>query len=159
MKNWIAFGLMALVLLAGCKDDEDDTPQEPANTDFIGTYEVIYEGSGALGQTNDTTTAKVSEGDQDDMVNVEVDLELVADILGSQTDLPLGVEVQGYVVDNTYFIPRTSITSSVNVSGLPIDIDLIFELDGELTDPNTLISNLTLSGTLSGSVEMTGTKQ
>lgn len=143
-----------------CPDGyEGDNCDVASNKKFDGDYDVDYTGSGGLSGSNGTTTAYVSDvNGTADKIRIEVALDVTANVIGQSVNLPLNVSVEATVDGDTYSVPETSIQTSVDIQGFPLPIDIIFEVEGEMVSETQLNSTLTMSGTLSGVIEMEGTK-
>lgn len=123
------------------------------NEAFIGTYAVTYTGTGDLANSQGTTTAFVTAGPNDDEIEIDVTFNADLEILGNSVNLPMEVNIVGSVIDDTYYIPETTI--AFEFSGFPIE--LTFQIDGTLAD-NTLTSIIRMSGVATGTIDMVGVK-
>jgi hypothetical protein len=130
-----------------------------SNTKFAGNYDTDYTGTGGLSATNGNTTANVVlVNGTPNKIRIDVALDAVGNILGTSLPLPLTVSIEGEAIGDTYKIPSTTIQTTVDVGGFPLPVELTFKIDGTKVSDSQLNSTLTMSGLLSGTVVMTGTK-
>ena len=129
-----------------------------SNEKFVGTYNITYTGTGSFASTNSSSTAIVDTTSHPDEIRISTVLDLQADALGTLLNLPVTVDVVARVNENTYSVPNTTISTSVDPGiGIAIPIDIVFYVDGTLSG-DTLYSDLVVSGTMTGEVNMVGVK-
>ncbi len=160
MRKLLPIFLM-LLLAVSCDDKECEYGYEGGdceqtlNSKFAGNYNTDYEGTGGLSGSDGVTIAKVSMvPNRPDKILIEVELGVNASVLGQSIAVPLDVEIEATVDGDTYYIPSTTINTEVQ--GLPITLN--WEVEGALVGENQLNSTLTMTGALSGTIEMEGTK-
>lgn len=134
---------------------EGDDCATASNAKFAGNYSTDYTGTGGLTGSDGSTLARVSTvANKPDKIYIQVELQVSANVLGQAIDVPLDVEIEASVEGDTYYIPNTTINTEV--AGLPISLN--FEVEGEKISENQLNSTLTMTGALSGTIEMEGIK-
>ncbi len=131
----------------------------PSNAKFAGSYDTDYSGTGGLAASNGNTTATVATvNGTPDKIRIDVALDVEGSVLGQAIPLPLEISIEAQTNGDTYSIPSTSITTEVDVSGFPLPVELTFVVSGTKVSDSQLNSTLTMSGLLSGSINMQGTK-
>ena len=149
-------------LAISCKEDdtcdygfEGSECETSINAKFAGNYNTDYEGTGGLAGSDGNTIATVTMvPNRPDKILIAVEIQVSASVLGQAIDVPLDVEIEATVEGDTYYVPNTTINTEV--AGLPISLN--FEVDGALISENQLNSTLTMTGALSGTIDMEGTK-
>ena len=130
-----------------------------SNAKFSGNYDTDYTGTGGLsGSSGNTIAQVVAVNGTPNKIRIDVALDVEGNVLGSAIPLPLTISIEGETDGDTYSIPTTTIQTSVDVSGFPLPVELTFTVTGTKVSENQLNSTLTMSGLLSGTIEMTGTK-
>lgn len=131
-----------------------------SNEKFEGKYDVDYYGTGNLSSTEGKTVANVKLVPQTpNKIRIDVKLILTASLLGQVSEIPLTISVEADVQDNKYHVASTRIQTTVDVQGFPLPVDFTYEVNGIKGSEKQLNSVLTLKGTLSGTVIMTGEKK
>jgi hypothetical protein len=130
-----------------------------SNAKFAGNYDTDYSGTGGLSASSGNTTAEVViVNGTPNKIRIDVALDMVGNVLGQTIPLPLTVSIEAETTGDTYKIPMTTIQTTVDVGGFPLPVELTFKIDGTKVSENQLNSTLTMSGLLSGTILMTGTK-
>ena len=138
---------------------EGDDCSTASNAKFGGNYDTDYTGTGGLSASSGNTTSEVVVvNGTPNKIRIDVDLDIVGNVLGQTIPLPLVISIEAETKGNTYKIPTTTIQTTVNISGFPLPVELTFKVDGTKVSENQLNSTLTMSGLLTGTIVMTGTK-
>lgn len=131
----------------------------PSNAKFGGNYNTDYSGTGGLSASNGNTNAEVVVvNGTPNKIRIDVALDVEGNVLGQAIPLPLTISIEAETAGDSYSVSSTTIQTTVDVGGFPLPVELTFEVTGTKVSDNQLNSTLTMSGLLSGTIVMTGTK-
>jgi hypothetical protein len=132
-----------------------------SNAKFAGDYDTDYSGTGGLSASSGNTNAEVFVvNGTPNKIRIDVSLDIEGSVLGQAVPLPLTISIEAETDGNTYSIPSTTIQTTIDIPGVPIPlpVELTFTVEGTKVSADQLNSTLTMSGLLTGTVVMIGTK-
>jgi hypothetical protein len=138
---------------------EGDDCDVASNEKFAGSYNTTYTGTGGLSASAGTTVATITKvSGTSNKIRIEVDLDVEGSVLGQTIPLELSISIEGETEGDSYSISSTTIQTVVDIQGISLPIELTFSVDGDKIGEDELNSTLSMSGLLSGTIEMVGTK-